>query len=243
MMKPTTQSGIVAFLLAFGMIPSTLHSQQFRTVVGVATDSVSDAPIQKAVVCSLPRRGQSGLMRCDELNEQGEYRLDSLPSDSVTISLSCSVIAGLGKLLDRATIPPGTADPQIHNWRVSSQGCDLRPVRHLRGTFRGHYSGGFEESRFVPCPSDAWFEPGDSLDSYRYDARQAWVAWPKDTALGDSIMWPDVPRDRWGNVRYYIRWRGTVVGPGRYGHMGAAPFNFTPDSILEVMVPSQDDCR
>jgi hypothetical protein len=114
-------------------------------------------------------------------------------------------------------------------------------VRRVAGIFQGHYTPGFESSDFVPCSADGWFIPGDSLEAYKYDARRAWVTWPQ--SVGDGVKWPDAPRDSYGNPRYYVRWRGTVVGPGHYGHMGVSPFEFVVDAVLELRPPTAKDCR
>ncbi len=128
-----------------------------------------------------------------------------------------------------------------HDWIVSSAGCDLRPLRQVSRIFTGHYTPGFESSKFVPCANDAWFVPTDSLDLYPYDAKEAWVTW-RDAA-NQQVKWPDAPRDEYKNPTYYVRWRGTLVGPGRYGHLGVSPFQFFVDSVLLLRAPTKNDCR
>jgi len=127
------------------------------------------------------------------------------------------------------------------NWVVSPAGCDLRPVRRVTGIFRGRYTPGFEASEFVPCKADAWFIPTDSLATYPYDAKNAWVTW--STFRNPELKWPPAPKDEYGNPVYYVRWRGTVVGPGRYGHMGVAPFQFFVDSVFELRASRKKDCQ
>jgi hypothetical protein len=220
------------------------HAQATRVLVGTATEALSGTPIRKAAVCTrLPTGPASFLGRCAAVGVDGTYRLDSLPVGSVEVTLSCAAIRGFGKRLVTDTLLPGQPGEQSHDWVASTVGCDLRPVREVAGTFRGHYTPGFESSEFIPCPSDAWFLPGDSLDTYPYDARRAWATWPRDRRMNSFTAWPDVPADSWGNPRYYVRWRGTVVGPGQYGHMGVSPFEFRLDSILEVRPPAKDDCQ
>jgi len=239
--RGTAITPIVLLLL----LPCILGSQEptTRTLFGSAVDSASGAPLQKASVCArLLLAPRSFLGPCLAVDTLGEYRLDSLPFDPIEVSLFCGVVRGFGKRLATDTILAADATAPRHNWIVSTSGCDLRPVRQVVGIFRGHYTRGFESSEFVPCPDDAWFVPSDSLDSYPYDARRAWATWPRDYRIDTLARWPDVPRDEWGNPRYFITWRGTVIGPGRYGHMGVAPFEFKVDSILEVRTPAQGDC-
>ena len=256
--RPATDAGFVsgnmlrtlgtvsvrAVLLLF--LPSILSSQEpkTRTLTGSVMDSVSGTPVQKAWVCiRLPLKPSVSLSRCSRVDTLGEYVLDSLPLDPIEVTLTCESLRALGKLLAIDTISAVASAAPRHDWVVSTSGCDPRPVRRVVGIFRGHYTPGFESSEFVPCPSDAWFLPGDSLDIYPFDARRAWATWPRHYRTDIQVRWPDAPRDAWGNPRYFIRWRGTVVGPGRYGHLGVSLFEFRVDSILEVRIPAQGDCE
>lgn len=119
---------------------------------------------------------------------------------------------------------------------------DPRPECRLitrSGVFSGYYTRGFETSEFVPCPSDNW-APSDSRGT-PYDW-PAWVVWT-ERSLTRTVTWPPVERDRNRNPRYFVRWQGTVDGPGRYGHMGVSSFQFQVDELLEVRAPSATDCR
>lgn len=98
---------------------------------------------------------------------------------------------------------------------------------------------GFEESAFQPCPADAWFLASDSLGADPYD-RRAWVTWSPDARRG--FEWPEAARGPLGDLRYYVEWRGTVVGPGNYGHMGISAFEFRVDSVLVVRAAQSSDC-
>lgn len=50
-------------------------------------------------------------------------------------------------------------------------------------------------------------------------------------------------RDSYGNPRFYVRWQGTVEGPGEYGHLGISPFEIWVDSLIEIRAPSKADCQ
>jgi hypothetical protein len=124
------------------------------------------------------------------------------------------------------------------NWLVNASTCDARPIRHVYGVFRGHYSRAFEMSAFRPCAADSWARASDSLK--RTDPLRAWVTWDSG-APGVSL--PPIAPDSFGVISYFVRWRGTVEGPGSYGHMGISPFVFRVDSILEIRAPQSNDCR
>lgn len=179
--------------------------------------------------------------RCSKVDTAGSYLIEKLPLNGFRFSVQCGTLRGLAKIVSSDSIVFTDTARVRHDWVVSSVGCDLRPVRKLTGVFSGHYTPGFESSRFVPCPADAWFIPSDSLDTYRYDARRAWATWRN--AKNQELKWPDAPRDDYGNETYYVRWRGTVVGPGSYGHMGVSPFEFFVDSVITLRAPAKNDCR
>jgi len=216
--------------------------RRLAAIGGVVRDSASGRAVQKASVCTLIPAGPSLLsQRCGVVDSTGRYRLDSLPLRSLRISVQCETLRGLGKALASDSVVFTDTVLVRRDWLVSRTGCDPRPVRRVTGVFRGHYTSGFEASEFIPCAADGWFIPGDSLDTYPFNARRAWVTWP--AAVGESVKWPDAARDRYGNSRYYVKWRGTVVGPGRYGHMGVSTFEFQVDTVLELRIPGRRDCR
>lgn len=95
-------------------------------------------------------------------------------------------------------------------------------------------------SEFVPCPADEWFLASDSL---RADwERRAWVEW-SDLSVMDQVDWPDIPTPLGSpEPTYFARFRGTVSGPSRYGHMGMSAFQLEVDSILELRRPTAADC-
>ncbi len=211
---------------------------------GSARDSISGLALRKTFVCASLRSATFWTSRCAAVDSTGFYQLDSLPSGALDIYVSCQVIRGaFGKVLRSDKIDITDSASVRRDWSVLSAGCDSRPVRRVTGVFRGHFSSGFEESRFIPCSRDAWFIPEDSLDVYPYDARRAWVSWSSGYTGPVPLKWPDVPNDDAGNPRYYVRWSGTVVGPGLYGHLGVSPFEFFVERVLEVRAPSARDCR
>ena len=180
---------------------------------------------------------------CAAVDSTGVYELTGLPNRPIVIEVTCDVVLSLPfyRVLASDTVR-FAMDSVIHrDWRVSNDGCDQRIIRHVPGIFRGHYTAGFEESDFIPCPADAWFQPGDSLQAYQPEARGAWVS------LSEGVNWPSVPPDTLGNNRgsaeYYVVIRGTVVGPKPSGHLGVWAFELVVDSILEMRLARERDCR
>lgn len=239
---------IAAFLLA--MLLSTVSQAQAQAgsltrsaaMSGTVRDSASGLVARKSWVCALIPAGPSSFeSRCAAVDTLGTYRLGNLPAGGMRVSVSCEAILGMGKGLAYDSVVFSDSAVLRRDWVVSTTGCDSRPVRRISGVFRGYYTPGFESSEFVPCPADAWFTPGDSLDSYPFDARRAWAIWP--TRADRKVKWPDVSRDSYGNPRYYVRWRGMVIGPGHYGHMGVSAFELAVDTVFELRPPARHDCR
>lgn len=206
----------------------------------------SQRPVQSAFVCARvpanePR--QRYYWPCVDVDTTGRFRIGGLPPGSVPVRVNCHIIASpvIPKRLRRDTVMITSSAPVRREWTVSAKGCDPRERRTVRDTFRGHYTVGFEQSTFVPCPADAWFLPGDSLQAYRSDRRDAWVEFPDWQRMIGRLRSVEAGEDRWGD-RYYVRLRGEVVGPGRYGHLGVSVFELRVDSLMEVRTPVPDDC-
>ena len=108
--------------------------------------------------------------------------------------------------------------------RVSTRGC--QPVAPER-EYRGHYTGGFEASDFVSCAGE-----GDRDNNW-------WVELLPEARQG--LHWGE--GDDVGNAsRYYVRWRGVLSPPGRYGHMSAGTHQLAVTQVLEVRRPTATDC-
>lgn len=232
-------------LLSFGFVATiagALGAQlPYRQIIGSVRDSVSGRPPLRTRVCAWADSGSvRPLPQCGSVDSLGQYRIDSIPPGRRLVAVHCATIRAPG-MIQLAFEHLVMADTDVRrDWSVSAAGCDSRRVRHVTGTFRGHYTVGFEASAFVPCASDAWVLPSDSLGDEPY-LHRAWVTWPP--AAARQVHWPDAPRDRFGSPRYYVKWRGTVTGPGNYGHLGVSPFEFRVDSVLIVRPPQPADCH
>jgi hypothetical protein len=106
--------------------------------------------------------------------------------------------------------------------------------------FSGYYTPGFESSKFVPCANDTWVLTSDSLSKHFWEP-SAWVTWSKK--VKGTFTWPrDVRPDEYGNPTFFVRWYGSMTGPGRYGHMGVSDFLFKVDSVLAIEMPRKESC-
>lgn len=233
---------VLAVLLSIRLAPSTsaqtAPSRVFARMSGIVLDSASGRPPDRSTICA---SFAAAVVRCARIDSAGAYRLDSLPLSSVDISVNCETMHSLGTGVVAARIAFSDSTPLHRDWRLTIRGCDPRPLRRITGVFRGQYTGGFETSAFVACRADSWLVPSDSIDSARPGTASAWADWPAHIA--SRMNWDVLKPDSFGTSRLYVRWRGTIVGPGRYGHMGSEPFELRVDSVLEFRAPRPQDCR
>jgi hypothetical protein len=210
---------------------------------GTVMHSVAGQAISRAVVCvSLPVE-RTHYPRCGAIDQSsGRYRVDSLPEGRWRVGVNCATMNIFAHSMASDSIAFKDSAAVRRDWMVTTDGCDPRPLRRIPGTFRGYWTPGFESSEFIPCAADAWFLPGDSLRTRNYDERRAWAVLRRGS-VPEGFVWPKGRRDRYGNPRYYVEWRGEVVGPGHYGHMGVSAFEINVDSVLTVRAPRRGDCR
>jgi hypothetical protein len=205
---------------------------------GVILDSASGKPPRKTQICPIMRTGETWVAGpCAEPDSLGRYRLDNLLLTTIQVSVGCEGLRG-EKNLTRETLQVSEPKEIRRDWIVTAVGCDLRPMRRITKIFTGFWTPGFEASEFIPCPVDSWFLASDSLPP-NYNSQRAWAR----LGIGARVpKWPDAPRDSWGNPQYYVEWRGTLEGPGHYGHFGVSAFSFVVDSIIQIRAPRRGDC-
>jgi hypothetical protein len=183
-------------------------------VVGIVVDSTTGRPIVRSRIC------REGVV-CASPDTTGDYVLDSLPAGIQALTATCS---GLGeRTLAHDTLVVAEGEEARFDVRTSGSRCNMRPFIVRRGVFEGHYTSGYEESRFRPC--------NDSI-----------IAWAElsRAVIESGPEWPKVN----GYVRtYFVRWRGTLRGPWRYGHMGVSAYEIRVDTILAVRRSGRSDCR
>jgi hypothetical protein len=208
-------------------------------ISGVILDSLFGRPPRKTHICPSMRTGETWVAGpCAEPDSIGRYRLDNLLLTTVHVGISCQTVRGGGKSLASETMDITEPKEIKRDWNVSTAGCDFRPMRRITKIFTGLWTPGFEASEFIPCPVDSWALPTDSL-APNYYAQEAWAMLGKGARVE---KWPNAPRDKWGNPQFYVEWRGTLEGPGHYGHMGMSAFSFIADSVIQMRARRRGDC-
>jgi hypothetical protein len=100
---------------------------------------------------------------------------------------------------------------------AGSDQLETRPDAGKPVTAVGHFVYGFEYSRFIPCNPAALGLESD----IRLQAAGIWIWVPPDRT---EALQP--------NVRYFIEVAGILRGPGRFGHLGSAPYELQIEQLL-----------
>jgi hypothetical protein len=99
----------------------------------------------------------------------------------------------------------------------------ILPNAGITGEFAGHYISGFEVSSFVPCGN---YEIGNASGAW-------WLGATPEAGFYDQyqdVIGPDAGE----YVTVFVVWRGTVSGPGQYGHLGGYIREATVEEVIEM---------
>jgi len=228
----------IAVAAAVGMARSHADGQEYGSVRGTVTDSVTGVPTIDARV-ALNCNGCYGREPTDSL---GRYSFTRVPAGTHRIEFHCPSRTALGRELAQRAVEVFAGKVSVIDVRVPPGGCFEPAYSERTGIFRGVWTPGFESSAFVPCPDSALGLTGELLPGKRLFGSRAWAELGA-AARQQPISWPkNAPRDSWGSARYFVVWRGTLKGPGTYGHMGVSEFSMIVDSILSVRAAQSNDC-
>ncbi len=217
-------------------VATTESRAQQGPVRGRVIDSRTGDPVRHAMVCA-----DAWCMRGDQ---QGEFAIPASlrPADSLLIQ--CGILSrSRPRALGAVRVPQPFPDSGLRVL-VDATGCDQRIERRTRGTFTGYWEVGFEHMQFTPCPQTAWYIVSDTA-KVDADSRTAWLMLRDKEMTADATRrWPKprIIKSEWNYPQYFIRWKGTIVGPGEHGHFGVSAFLAEVDSLLEIRTPAAGDC-
>ena len=230
--------GLVIIGAVCALVPPRAAAQPRGTVRGTITDSVTGAPVVEARV-AIWCAGCYGRYPTDS---SGHYRLDRLPAGRARFEAHCPSATGLGAEITQQTIDIAAGAETVLDLRVPTGHCTEPAYSERPGVFRGYWTPGFESSSFRPCADSALGVPAPLLPGKRLFRPTAWAELTPDT--WSRISWPRAaPVDSYGNVTYFVVWRGVLKGPGRYGHMGVSEFSMVVDSVISARARGPADCR
>lgn len=219
-------------------ILSSAHESaaQPATVRGTIADGASGKPLVGAFVAAI----NSGRGR-ERSDAEGQYVLDRIPAGSIDLEFHCPSATLLGWPIEARKITLRAGQDTVVDVRVALGVCGEPPYSERRGTFRGTFSLGFEESRFVPCP--------DSLLGLPLPRPKAmwlggtiWVEFDSASSGSSAAAWPNVIPDVTGSTTYFVMWHGVLKGPGTYGHMGVSDYQLEVDTVYSVLPRKSGAC-
>ena len=210
--------------------PPALHGQAGASapLSGVVLDSLSHAPVRRAVLCiSVPVGdsfpigpdgvGQAFNSDCVRTDTLGFYAFTTVPGVPFELIVSCFE-AGVYQTHGLAFRHITTPLPRHLDIEADAGSCDQRPLERRSGRLTGLYQRGYHGRSLTLCGPDAI---------------------TVDVAFGETMpaiapgAWP-IP-DPWlpyGNA--YVRLAGVLVGPDRYGWSGLSTFRLEVDTVVAV---------
>lgn len=227
---------------AFLAGPATLHL--------AVIDSSTGAPMARLLVhvtaapLSPPPRGRglpdnARVLFEQRLDRQGRQTIRRLPEGTTSLEVYCPDRDGpwIPVLVRRDVQLAGESVVEI---RVPTSPCEVPtpPKTSRYGRYHGFLGAARGFSSFFPC-ADAGgaLLPDGGAKAGRYAdvvfARRLWMAPSMGEAERDSIT---------GGSRAWVRWAGTLSGPGRYGKFGRAMYEMRVDSIFEIGPPAGKRC-
>ena len=221
------------------LVPGVTAGQESGVVRGTIRDRATGAPVVGAKV-TIRCPGCFGRRPTDSL---GGYEINRVPPGIHQVELHCPSRTSLGSELARLEVEVERGATTVLTYEVAPGACYEPPYSERTGLFRGHWVAGFEESDFKPCPDSTLGIGTRLLPGIRPYGSSAWATL-SPAARSQAIDWPDgAPRDAWGSARYFVVWRGTLKGPGMYGHLGVSQFEMLVDSIVLARIPGENDCH
>lgn len=237
--KPTATPYLILTAAALIIAASPLVAQQYGTVRGTVSDSVTGAPTVAARV-AINCQGCYGRQPTDSL---GRYVIERVPIGRHRMEFNCPSRTMLGRELAQPTVDVRKGDTSLVDVRVPPGGCFEPAYSERTGIFRGDWTPGFESSAFIPCADSALGLTGDLMGKRPFKGEaDAWAT--LDTAAQKELhpLPKHAPRDAYGSSRYFVVWHGTLKGPGMYGHMGVSEYSMIVDSVLSIRAARPNDC-
>ena len=224
---------LASLVISIVFAPGAVRAQDSRpaAVAGTVRDSL------RRPVFGIPVRiGLGPEVRTDSL---GRYAFPELPAGSWRVAVLCpSHTYYHAQRLAVFAVRVEWGASVTQDATVDPSQCREELPDTVRGTFRGHWSIGFEESEFVPCPG--------TIDSTRIASQPGWGGIWAVWAPGTERNWPEptpAPDTSGYGDRFYVEAQGFVHGPGDFGHLGVAAYELVVERLLRVRTPEPTDCN
>jgi hypothetical protein len=202
------------------------------TLAGVVRDSATGLPIVWMDII---------LSRyiSDRTDWQGAYSLRGIPPGVHQLRLFCPSSTWNVQL--HSTVEVEVREPETRRdlW-ISRSRCTEPRFISLTGEFEGLHRYGFELNVFVPCPGSLrdpeWSKQLKGGLSKRLIGQSISLDLT-DSAHARYMARRGRPIYGWNEPWVYVRVRGALEGPGKYGHMGISTYAVQVKEILEFSEP------
>jgi len=187
-------------------------------IQGTVTEAVSGKPVEGVRI-----EATGPWYANTRTNTEGHYSFDSHPGEW---DLRFYTPTAFQQLITSKTIRIARGDCAEINLQVDPELCHEPACASFEGTFSGRYAQGFEQS---------WFEPeGNLVHGPGGEQRKVRVAWVRFSrgALSSVFHW---------DKHYQVRWKGTLTGPGAFGHMDGADYSLVVDEVLDSVEIPEDE--
>ncbi len=212
----------ILLLLTIVFCSISLAAADVGKIVAAAYD-VSDGRPYKGVRVSASAPNIYGR---HPTSADGKVKFNDVPAGTWSVTAICpsKTIAGREILKIEVSVRPEqttTLEIALPNGFCKEPEYSVRPM-----TIAGHFMHGFELNRMSPCNPGAL-----DLTKNTWGEPRIWVVLPAESS---AEIDPD--------VTHYIEARGTLKGPGRFGHFGMSAYEFEIDEILSHEVVAETDC-
>jgi hypothetical protein len=222
------------FCLAFALFRGPASAQEperrARVIQVQVLDSSTGRPLLRTIMWELrwSKAGHASIARPAQADTNGVLRLDSVLAPQVQIQCVSRAQRFQGHLiadLDSIQMKAASGGDTLR-LSIDGEPCDRRELVKEYGSWIGHYVPGFESSDFRIC--------GDT-------GRKIWVQFAAGFWDRRQEKWPEGGDPFY--PRYFVHFRGRLVGPYSYGHLGVSDYELTVDSVVFVRLASPRDCE
>ena len=172
-------------------------------------------------------------------DSNGFVRFRDVEPGRRTLQLTCPVSRRIrGREILRETVDVTPTTDTIVAVMIPAGECVEPPDETVRATFVGHYTEGFEAGTFRPCKAFA----APLTSAYETRDATALIVFDNDAVARAVAAWPTDPLHEL-HPTYFVRWTGTLTGPGSYGHLGTSEYMLRVEHVLEARVATPRDCN
>jgi hypothetical protein len=205
------------------MAAISAHAQEGH-VIAKATHGNSGEPF-KGVLISVDAPQYHGRR---VTGPDGIVRRNSVPAGTWDVEFRCPSDYVVGRIIKvkRIIVMPG--EGVSVNVEVPQGHCHEPAYSEIKSEFRGYIFFGFELSRFTPC------------DAAAFNLSQ-------NTFTGSNNIWAsNIPIEQLGlkeETLYYTEFKGTLAGPGRFGHFGIFDHEVVVEEVNKIVEVDEEDCN